>query len=124
MDYIGSKEKIEPAVIRFSIETMIKLLYPMVPHFCAELWEMTGNKNLLDESTWPEFDLETTKEEKLTIVIQIKGKVRSRLEVAPGTDDETLKEMALADANVKKFVGDNSIRKIIVVKNKLLNIVI
>jgi leucyl-tRNA synthetase len=119
-----SKETLEPAVLRFAIETMLKLLYPMVPHFCAELWEMTGSKDLLDESAWPQFDPETAKEEELTIVVQIKGKVRSRLLVFPGTDDETLKEMALADDNIKKFIGDSPIRKIIVIKDKLLNIVI
>lgn len=119
-----SKENIEPAVLRFAIKTMLKLLYPMVPHFCAELWERTGCTELLDETAWPEFDADAAKEDELTIVVQIQGKVRSRLLVAPGTDDETLKEMAMDDANVQKFLGDSPVKKIIVVKNKLLNIVI
>nr|MBF0222116.1 leucine--tRNA ligase [Desulfobulbaceae bacterium] len=119
-----SKDSIEPSIIRFAIKTILKLLYPMVPHFCAELWEMTGSTEQLDESAWPDFDADAAKEEELTIVVQIQGKVRSRLQVAPGTDDDTLKEMALSDANVKKFLGDSPVRKIIVVKNKLLNIVV
>ena len=120
----SSKEKPDTKYINFAIEAIIKMLYPMVPHFCAELWEHTGHTDYLENVSWPDYDPEAIKEDELTIVIQIRGKVRSRLSVPVGTDDDTLKEMALKDSNIIKFVGDAKIKKIIVVKNKLLNIVI
>ncbi len=120
----NSKEKIDPSTLTFTIETIIILLYPMVPHICAELWEVSGHTTPLEKIDWPIFDPSIAKEDELTIVIQVRGKVRSRLQVPAGTDDDTLKEMALADENVIKFLKDTPVKKIIVVKNKLLNIVI
>ena len=96
----------------------------MVPHFCAELWETTGHQELMEKVSWPDFDPEAAREDELTIVVQVKGKVRSRLQVPAGTDEDKLKELALADERIIKFIGDAPVRKIIVIKNKLLNIVI
>ncbi|VAW39542.1 Leucyl-tRNA synthetase, partial [hydrothermal vent metagenome] len=118
------QEKAEPHIIKQSVTAIIKLLYPMVPHFCAELWEMTGHDEPLDQAAWPEFDPQKAKEDEITIVIQVKGKVRSRLQVSIGISDDELREMAVNDEKTKKFIGDNPIKKIIVVKNKLINIVI
>lgn len=118
------QEKVDEAVIREAVEAIIMLLYPMVPHLCAELWEITGHPEKLDYVSWPEFDSKAAMEEELTIVVQVKGKVRSRLLVAPGISDAELQEKAMADEKVRKFVGDNPVKKIIVVKNKLINIVI
>ncbi len=118
------QEKVDPHIIKQTVTAIIKLLYPMVPHFCAELWEMTGHDGLLDHTAWPEFDLQKAKEDEITIVIQVKGKVRSRLQVSLGTSDDELREMAVNDEKTKKFIGNKPIKKIIVVKNKLINIVI
>lgn len=119
-----SENKAHPAVVRFAIETIIKLLYPMVPHVCAELWQITGHSDPLDTQTWPVADPEAAKEDELTIVVQICGKVRNRLQVPAGTDEEQLKALALGDQRIQKFVGDSPVRKIIVVKDKLVNIVV
>ncbi len=115
---------VSPKICQEAVNAIIKLLYPMVPHFCAELWETLGHKDLLDTTPWPEFDEETAREDELTIVIQIKGKVRSRLQAAAGTDDEKIKEMALNDEKIINFIGSSTIKKIIVVKDRLVNIVI
>ncbi|OGR03285.1 MAG: leucine--tRNA ligase [Deltaproteobacteria bacterium RIFOXYD12_FULL_53_23] len=114
----------DPAVIREAIEAMLALLSPMVPHLTAELWELTKHPIPLAEVPWPEYDAEAVREEEITIVIQVKGKVRSQLQVAPGTSDADLKKMALADDKVQKFLDGNPVRKVIVVPNKLINIVI
>jgi leucyl-tRNA synthetase len=116
--------QIDPAVILEAVQTTLLLLYPMVPHFCEELWEMTGHTHPLAVEPWPAYDEEAAKEEELTIVIQVNGKVRGRLQVAPDIVDDDLKEMAVADEKVKKFVADKPIRKIIVVKKRLVNIVV
>ena len=120
----NAKQEVDPAVIRASVEAVLLLLYPMAPHFCEELWELTRHLKPLSDAEWPEFDPEAAKDEEITIVIQINGKVRSRLQVAPGIADDQLKEMAVSDERVKKFINDKKIRKIIVVKNRLVNIVV
>ena len=100
------------------------MLSPMVPHFCAELWQQIGNPGPIDQEPWPELDSEAAKEEELTIVIQVNGKVRSRLLVAADIDDEELKARALNDANTLKIIADKPVKKIIVVQKKLVNIVL
>ncbi len=120
----GASDQAHPAVVRFAMETVIKLLSPMVPHITAELWRMIGHHAPLDTVAWPLFDAEAAKEDEVTIVIQVSGKVRSRLQVAVGTDDATLQTLALADERVSKYIGDKPIRKVIVVKEKLINIVV
>ncbi|HIJ78718.1 MAG: leucine--tRNA ligase [Desulfobulbaceae bacterium] len=119
-----AKERVEPAVIREAIEAVLLLLNPMVPHFCAELWEVTNHKESLDSMPWPAYDEKAAQEDEITVVVQVLGKVRSRLLVAPDTSEKELEAMALADEKVQKFIDGKPVRKIIVVKNKLINIVI
>ena len=114
----------DSAVIKEAVTNLLILLSPMVPHFTAEMWEISDNSGSVEEQPWPEYDREAAKEEMLTIVIQVMGKVRSRLQVAAGTSDETLIEMALADENTIKFMAGKPVKKTIVVKKKLVNIVI
>ena len=120
----GQGENAEAAVIRQAINTMILLLSPMVPHFCAEMWEYCGNSRSIEQETWPSFDEEAAKEDMLTIVIQVNGKVRSRLLVPADIQDEILIDQVLHEQNITKYIGSSPIRKTIVVKKKLVNIVI
>ena len=116
-------EKAAPAVIREAVNAMLVLLSPMTPHLCEELWQAIGHDTTLARQSWPEFNEESAREDEITIVLQVNGKVRSRLLVAPGTDEALLKEQALADGNVGKFTAGKTVRKVIVVPNKLINIV-
>ena len=120
----GQGKSAEAAVIREAINTMILLLSPMVPHFCAEMWEYCGNTRSIEQERWPSFDEEAAREDMLTIVIQINGKVRSRLLVPADIQDEILIDQALREQNITKYIGSSPIRKTIVVKKKLVNIVI
>jgi len=114
----------EAAVIRQAINTIVVLLSPMVPHFCAEMWEYCGNSRSVEQERWPSFDEEAAKEDMLTIVIQVNGKVRSRLLVPTDIQDEILIDQSLTDENIVKHIGSKPIRKTIVVKKKLVNIVV
>jgi leucyl-tRNA synthetase len=96
----------------------------MVPHFCAELWQQSNQRRPLEQEQWPELDVEAAREEELTLVVQINGKVRSRLQVPADIDDETIKEKALSDENIQKIMNGKPAKKIIVVQKKLVNIVI
>jgi leucyl-tRNA synthetase len=120
----GEKVTMEPAIVQEAVTHLLLLLSPMVPHFAAEMWEISGNIGSVEDRVWPEYDEEAAKEELLTIVVQVMGKVRSRLQVPADTSDETLVEMALDDENTLKFIAGKAIKKTIVVKKKLVNIVI
>ncbi len=119
-----AQESVEPAVVKEAVKAILLLLSPMAPHICEELWERTGHSVPIADTPWPEFDPEAAKDEELTIVLQVNGKVRSRLQVAPDTAEDVLKEKAVADEKIQKFTEDKPIRKIIVVPKKLINIVV
>ncbi len=114
----------EAGIVKEAVENLLLLLFPMIPHFCSEMWQIVGNEQAIDDQPWPEHDEEAAKEEMLTIVVQVCGKVRSRFQVPADADDDHLKETALADNNVQKFIADRPVKKIIVVKKKLVNIVV
>ncbi|MBU4262235.1 MAG: leucine--tRNA ligase [Proteobacteria bacterium] len=120
----NSAEKPQNEVIKESVEAIILLLCPMVPHFCEELWQRLGHDTNLSHTPWPAFDPEAAKEDSITLIVQVNGKVRSRLQVEVDCDEENLKEMTLNDDKVQKFINGKTIRKIVVVKNKLVNIVV
>ena len=117
-------EVAEDSVVKEAVESMLVLLLPMVPHFCSEMWQAIGKTSSIDTEPWPQYDSEAAKEDLLTIVVQVSGKVRSRLQVPADIDDESLTSMALADQNVQKFLEGTSVKKTIVVKKKLVNIVV
>jgi leucyl-tRNA synthetase len=111
-------------VMRCSMDNMVLLLSPIVPHFAEELWQALGNTSNLLEMDWPTASDSALEKEELLIVVQVNGKLRSRFSVSAETDDETIKETALADERIQKFINDKPIKKVILVKNKLVNIVV
>lgn len=117
-------ENAEPPVVREAVSVLLLLLSPMVPHFAAEMWEYIGNTEPIEKRQWPEFDAEAAKEDLLTIVLQVNGKVRSRLQVPADITDDALASLALADENMIKFIDAKPVKKTIVVKKKLVNIVV
>jgi leucyl-tRNA synthetase len=119
-----SGSDIHPSVIQQAVTATLTLLYPMTPHFCSELWERVGNTNPLDDVNWPTYDQEAAKEEQITIVLQVNGKVRSRLLVDPAIEDDVLEELTMQDEKVQKFVAGKPVRKVIVVPKKLVNVVV
>jgi len=121
---VGETDNAEPQVVREAVSVLLLLLSPMVPHFAAEMWHRIGNQESIEIQPWPQFDSEAAKEDLLTIVVQVNGKVRSRLEVPADITDEVLIEQALADGNTIKFIDEKPIRKTIVIKKKLINIVV
>ncbi len=112
------------SVMRFAMESLTLLLSPIVPHFAEELWEALGHRTSVLQAPWPQYHTDALEEEELLIVVQVNGKLRSRFKVARNADEETIKERALADKRVLKFLDGKVIRKVIVVKNKLVNIVV
>ena len=117
-------EQVDDSVLSEAVDTVLLLLSPMVPHFTAEMWQRCGHSSDIEIRPWPQYDPDAARDELLTIVVQVNGKVRSRLEVAADTDAEALKKKALDDEKVLRFLEGKPAKKIIVVKKKLVNIVI
>lgn len=112
------------SVIREAIETVIVLLAPIVPHITEELWTLIGHETILADVPWPEFDHEVAAEEEITIVIQVNGKVRSRMVVPADEEVEKIKSLALDDEKVARFISGKKVLREIYVPKKLVNIVV
>jgi len=118
----GAPENV--AVVREAVESVVRLLAPFVPHFAEELWSELGHTGGLEKSGWPGYDADATVDEELTVVIQVNGKLRSKLMVAPDVREEAVKSAALADDKVQPFLEGKSVKKVVYVPGKLVNIVV
>ena len=104
-------------------EPMVLMLAPLAPHFCEELWEMLGHEDSLAREPWPEYDEKQLVEDQVEIVVQVMGKLRGRVTVPAGAGEEEVRETALADPNVQRHIEGKTVRKVIYVKGRLVNIV-
>ena len=105
-------------------EGFIKLLNPVCPHITEEIWEALGHNNTISYESWPTYDESKIVEETFTMVVQVNGKVRGKIEVSSDIDEETMKKMALDIENVKLFIDNKEIVRIVVIPKKLVNIVV
>jgi len=112
------------AVIRETVEAVILLLAPIVPHITEELWSLLGRSDTLADAAWPAFDTTVASEEEITIVIQINGKVRSRISVPADEDGERIKTLALADEKIMRQIAGKNVVKEVYVPKRLVNIVV
>ncbi len=104
-------------------ETMLKLLAPIAPHVTEELWRLRGNADSVHVQPWPEGDADVAREETVTMVIQVNGKVRDRAEVDADITAEEAEEVALASAKIEEWIAGKTVRKVIARPPKLINIV-
>ena len=112
------------AVMAEALSAVVRMLYPITPHICFELWKALGNESNIDHAEWVKADEAAMVEDEKLIVVQVNGKVRGKVTVAADADEETVKTVAFADENVKKFTDNTQILKVIYVPGKLLNVVV
>jgi leucyl-tRNA synthetase len=112
------------ALLKEAVDKMVLLLSPFAPHLCEELWEQLGHQKLLARTPWPSYDPELAVEERVTIVVQVNGKLRDKFEVERDAEEETLEQIALGLEKIRNFLGDSDVKKVICLKNKLVNIVL
>jgi len=110
--------------LRFGVENLLLLLCPFTPHIAEELWQMIGNKPSISLRPWPVWDEKMAADEEVELVIQINGKLRGKLMISAGLPDEQIKETALRDGKIAEAIGRKTIKKVIVIKGRLVNIVI
>jgi leucyl-tRNA synthetase len=112
------------SLLKDALETLVLLLSPFAPHICEELWEGMGNRTLVTLSPWPSFKPDLAREETLTIIVQVNGKLRAKFEAERDISEEQMKEKALSLDRIQALLGERKYKKIIYVKNKLVNIVL
>jgi leucyl-tRNA synthetase len=103
---------------------LLRLLSPFAPHITEELWSQLGNKTSITKAQWPKYDPELAKEDKITIAVQINGKLRDTFEVPAEISEEEVKKLALALEKVQKWLEGKEPKKVIYVKGKLVSIVV
>jgi len=123
MILLNEMEKLEN-VTKKDYRTLLLLLNPMAPHITEELNEMYGLGAHLCESKWPKYDPEKLVEDTVTIAIQVNGKLRGTIDVATDSSEEKIKKLATSNENVMKHLEGKEVVKIIVIKNKIVNIVV
>ena len=111
------------AVMQEVLETAVRVLAPVAPHIGHELWQALGHETALVDADWPEADESLMKQDSIELVVQVNGKLRSRIQANAEADRDQLESLALADENVQRFIEDKTVRKVVVVPGKLVNVV-
>lgn len=129
MELLNSLQKLDcqiegqRAVVREGIDAIVRMLAPMAPHITQTLWEAMGYSDLVLDAEWPAVDEAALVKDEITLVVQVNGKVRAKLTIAANTDKDALQALALEDDAVQRQIDGKTIRKVIVVPGKLVNIV-
>ncbi len=113
-----------PEKYRFVAETLVKLLSPFAPHICEELWEGLGHSPTICDVAWPTYDPALCIEDEVEVVIQVNGKIRGTFTAGKDTPEDVLKATALENENVVRHIEGKTVRKVIVVGNRLVNVVV
>jgi leucyl-tRNA synthetase len=130
MEYLNylisvAAEPIDATQWRTGIETLTVLLAPIAPFITEEVWQtVLGHKESVHQQSWPTYDEALTADEQITVVVQVNGKLRDRLLVPANSDEETLRKAALSSSGAKRYIDGYQVRKVIVVPEKLVNIVV
>lgn len=130
MEFVNEVYNYEPKtdeerrVFKFALKNFLILLSPFAPHIAEELWREIGEKGFILEQPWPQYDEELAREQMIELVVQINGKVRSKMMIPQGMSDEEVVKIALDDEKVKQWIDGKEILKVIPVKGKLVNIVV
>jgi leucyl-tRNA synthetase len=125
-NHLGRHEDRSPqsrAVLDEAWKAVVRLMAPITPHICETLWEMLGENGSVVNTPWPAVEESARERDLITLVVQVNGKLRARVALAPGSDRDTAMAAALAESNVTRYTDGKTIRKVIHVADRLLNIV-
>jgi leucyl-tRNA synthetase len=107
-----------------ALRTLVLVLAPFAPHLAEELWARMGQPYSVHQQAWPAWDPDAIREETITLVLQVNGRVRDRVQVPAGLDEASLRETALASEKVRRFIDGMQVQDVIVVRGKLVNVVV
>jgi leucyl-tRNA synthetase len=115
---------ISPIILKRVLMVLVLMLSPMTPHVAEELWEMLGIPGGIGRQKWPVYREDLTREDQIEIIIQINGRLRGKILVDDGSSEEETRERALSDPRIQALLAGKTLMKVIVVPNKLVNIVL
>ncbi len=121
--YLGNDTFKNASFLKESIIDFIILLAPFAPHFAEEQWELIGINSSVFNEKWPEFNPKALIKDVVEIAIQLNGKIRAKINISTSSSEDEIKEAALNNEDIKNSIGDKEIKKVIVIKNRLVNIV-
>ena len=111
-------------LVQEALERIVLMLSPIAPHITQVMWEGLGHSDAVIDYSWPEVDEQALVQSTVQLMVQVNGKLRGKIDVDVDADDDSVKAMAQENSNVQRFLEDKTIRKIIVVKGRLVNIVV
>ena len=112
------------AVLKEAVEALVRMISPFTPHMAEELWEVLGHAGGITAAGWPAFDEAVARAEEIVVPVQVNGKVRARLTVPADTPEARLRELALADPQIAKYLEGNAVKKVVVAGGRLVSIVV
>lgn len=119
-EFVANKEKVSLSMVK----TFLQLLAPFAPFITEELWNKVGENESIHRSSWPKFDEELVKDDHVTIVVQVNGKVRGKIEVEANSNQEKVESLVRVNEQINKYINEGSIKKTIFVPNKLISFVL
>ncbi|MHA1153633.1 MAG: class I tRNA ligase family protein, partial [Alphaproteobacteria bacterium] len=112
------------SALRESLEIMVRLIGPMMPHLAEELWQRLGREGMLVDQPWPEADPSLTIEDSVTLAVQVNGKLRGTIDLPRDATEDEAERVALAESGVQRALAGKPPRKVIVVRNRIVNVVV
>jgi leucyl-tRNA synthetase len=120
----NNKDAQASQIIQEALEISVKILAPIAPHLCHSLWFHLGGTIAAIDADWPAVDDEALISENITLILQVNGKLRDKIQIPFNLDEEKVKTLALANIKVQKFIDAAQVKKLIVIPNRLVNVVI
>ena len=122
MVFVNEAYKVDDLPVEY-MKGFVKMIAPIMPHMAEELWSQFGESDTITYQSWPTYDPKALVEDEVEMIVQVNGKVRAKIKMAKDTDRDEAQQLALANEHVKKFTNGKDIKKVIVVPNKIVNIV-
>jgi leucyl-tRNA synthetase len=124
MEFVNTLSQEKSGITIETIRDFLVLISPFAPHFACELWERMKFPEMVFDNTWPDYDPKYLEQQEIEIGVQVKGKLRGSIKIAPDAGQEEAVEKALEDEGIKRHVGNNPIKKVIYIKGRILNLII
>lgn len=123
MVFVNEAYKVDDLPLEY-MQGLVKMISPIMPHIAEELWTKLGGEGTITYEAWPTYDEAKLVEANVEMIVQVNGKVRAKLTMPKDADQDAVKEEALKNEHVQKFTADKDIKKVIVIPNKIINIVV